>query len=117
MQQVWQEFLTELKAENKIPSYNALYTAKLELKENFIIEFEFSSLSTSAEFDGMRERLILKMRKAFNNYSLEFVTKINSAKTENYIKSKPEIFKEMAEKNPVLLKLKNEFGLDLNSND
>lgn len=114
---VWQEFLAQLKAESKIPSYNALFTAKWNIKDEFQIEFEFSSLSTLAEFDVNKERLILEMRKKLNNFSIDFITFINNSVTENFIKTKPELFMEMAKKNPVLLKLKNEFGLDLNSND
>lgn len=114
---LWQAFLEQLKIENKIPSYNALLTAKVKLLDNFQIEFVFSSLSTSEEFTAKKERLILELRQKLNNHSIEFVTRIDNSQTKSYIQTKPEIFMEMAKKNPLLLKLKNEFGLDLNSND
>lgn len=114
---VWNEFLEILKSQNKIPAYNALHTAKVSLKTASCICFEFSSLSLSSEFDLKKDILMLTMREKLRNHFIEFEVNIHAEPTQNYVKSKAEIFREMAEKNPVLLKMKNEFGLDFNSND
>lgn len=115
---VWNEFLNDLKSQNKIPAYNALHTAVISLTAPHIITFKFSSLSLSSEFDLQKDVLMLKMREDLQNHYIEFEVRISQAESnQNYIKSKAEIFKEMAEKNPVLLKMKNEFGLDFNSSD
>ena len=117
LQNHWTEFLTLLQSENKIPAFNALQSGKLELKSNFKIRLDFSSASLVNEFDLQKERLMGFLREKLNNYSLEFETNIIHNHTENYIKSKAELFQEMAEENPLLLKMKEEFGLDLNSNE
>lgn len=109
---IFEEFVEGLKAQNKIPAYNALHTAKVLLKDKHQIVFEFSSLSLSSEFDLQKDALKLMMREKLNNHSIEFNVEIRSEATQNFIKSKAEIFREMAEKNPVLLKMKNELGLD-----
>lgn len=114
---VWNEFLENLKKQNKIPAYNALHTAKISLKENSCISFKFSSLSLSSEFDLQKENLMPTMREKLRNHFIEFEVSIEAEPTQSYVKSKAEIFREMAEKNPVLLKMKNDFGLDFNSND
>lgn len=113
----WNGFLDSLKAENKIPAYNALHTAKVSLKESLCIAFEFSSLSLTTEFELQKDALMRVMRDQLQNYFIEFEVDIYEEPTRNYVKSKAEIFQEMAAKNPVLLKMKNEFGLDFNSND
>src|SRR5690606_37944090 len=45
LSQTWNEFLEKLKVEHKIPAYNALQSGIIELKDNFVVEFTFSSLS------------------------------------------------------------------------
>lgn len=110
--------MENLKSKKQIPAYNALHTAKVSIAEDLKVNFEFSSLSLSAEFDLQKDALVRSIREKLKNHYIEFeVTIAQTEIVQNYIKSKSEIFKEMAEKNPVLLKMKNEFGLDLNSND
>lgn len=117
LKRAWDEFLKKLHTDHKIPAYNALQSGKIELKDKFLIEFEFSSSSSSNEFDLQRENLMRFLREKFNNYGIEFKVKVVENLTQNFIKSKAEIFKELAEKNPILMKMKEEFGLDINSND
>lgn len=113
----WKEFLEKLSIENKIMSFNALQSGKLVLKDDFKIEIEFNSSTLIFEFEQIKERLTLFLREKLNNEVFELVPMQVEGESVNYIKSKSEIFKEMAERNPNLLKLKNELGLDYNSND
>jgi DNA polymerase-3 subunit gamma/tau len=114
---VWNEFLTQLQTRNKIPVYNALHTGKISKLEKFQILFEFNSASLINEFDLQKEELMKLMREKLNNHSLEFLTKINRETAQNFVKTKAEIFNEMVKKNPILLKMKEEMGLDFNSNE
>lgn len=113
----WNEFLDNLQKENKIPAYNALHTGKLKLNENFQIEFEFSSASLANEFDLEKDNLMRFLREKLNNYSIDFQVKIVQNDAVKYVKTKADLFKEMAEKNPILLKMKEDWGLDYNSNE
>lgn len=114
---IWNEFVENLKIQNKIPAYNALHTAKVSLRDELKIIFEFSSLTLASEFDLQKDALMRTLREKLKNHYIEFEVHIEAKSAQNFIKSKMEIFQEMAEKNPILLKMKNEFGLDLNSND
>lgn len=115
---VWNEFVENLKIQKQIPAYNALHTAKINLENEFKINFEFSSLTLSSEFDLQKDALMRILRQKLQNHYIEFEVQISKGElTQTYIKSKTDIFKEMAEKNPILLKMKNEFGFDFNSND
>ncbi|MDX9704180.1 MAG: hypothetical protein RBT46_00535 [Weeksellaceae bacterium] len=104
-----------MQKENKIVTFNALQNSKLELQDNFIIQIKFNSASMENEFKLEQESIVQFLRKKLNNYSLSFNVEIHHDETENFIKSKEEIFKEMIKENSILLKMKEKFGLDLNS--
>ena len=114
---LWDEFVENLLKENKIPAYNALHTGKVQLNKNFQIQFEFTSASLSAEFDLEKDNLMRFLREKLNNYAIEFLVVIKDDQTKTFVKTNQEKFKDMAEKNPILLKMKEQFGLDYNSNE
>lgn len=113
----WNEYLNTLKSENQIPAFNALQSGKIELKENFLIYFEFTSATLANELQLQRERLMNFLREKLNNYGIDFEVEVISNTTVNYIKTKSEVFNELAKKNSLLVKLKDELGLDYNSDD
>jgi len=113
----WNEFLHQLQLQHKVPVYNALHTGKVRLGEGFRILFEFNSASLVNEFDLEKDNLMRLMREKLNNHFIEFETKINHQASENFVKTKADIFNEMVKKNPILLKMKEEMGLDFNSNE
>lgn len=103
--------------DNQIPAYNALHSGKVELKENFKIRFEFTSSSLANEFEIQKDELMRFLREKLNNYSIEFEIDVIGDVSKSYIKTSQEKFKDMAEINPILLKMREEFGLDYNSNE
>lgn len=113
----WNEFLTQLKSENKPATFNALQSVKISMDRENQIDIRFYSLSIEQEFEQVRERLILFLRERLNNHLFEVITSLIEEEAENLIKSKAEIFKEMVTQNPLLLNLKNELGLDYNSDE
>ncbi len=117
MLELWNEFVGNLLKANKIPAYNALHTGIVQLKENFKIQFEFTSSSLANEFDLEKDNLMRFLREKLNNHHIEFHTKIKEDHSKKYIKTNQEKFMDMAEQNPILLKMKDEFGLDYNSNE
>ncbi|MFV0304839.1 MAG: hypothetical protein ACK5IC_05105 [Moheibacter sp.] len=87
------------------------------MKDNHQINFQFNSASLLKEFDLQKEDLVKFLREKLNNHTLDFHTEVVHDDSKNFVKSKAEIFKEMAEKNPILLKMKEELGLDYNSSE
>lgn len=109
----WKRFLDRLKIEHNIPTYNALMTTKLDIiNENEII-FEFSSHSSKQEFEEYKDRIRNSMRAHLKNHYFTIEIKFSESEAENHILSKKEKFEKLSTQNPVLLKLKEEFGLDL----
>ncbi len=113
----WNEFVDELMKNNQIPAYNALHSGKVELKEDFKIRFEFTSSSLANEFEIQKDNLMRFLREKLNNYSIDFQVDVIGDSSKNYVKSSQEKFKDMVEINPILLKMREEFGLDYNSNE
>ena len=108
----WKRFLDRLKMEHNIPSYNALMTTNLEMEEGEII-FEFSSHSSEQEFEMYRDRIRNSLRAHLKNHYFAIQIRFSEKEAENHILSKKEKFEKLIDRNPVLLKLKEEFGLDL----
>ena len=117
VQKYWMEFLQQLQQENNIPAFNALSSGKVVLLDDFVIQFLFGSKSLINELQLQKEKLIIFLREKLNNYSLKIQEIVEHDESVNYIKTKADLFQELAKKNPILLKMKDELGFDLNSND
>ncbi len=108
----WKRFLDRLKIEHNIPSYNALMTTELGLEGDEII-FEFTSHSSEQEFEEYRDRIRNSLRAFLKNHYFSIQIKFSEKEATNHILSNKEKFEKLSDKNPILLKLKEEFGLDL----
>ena len=113
VQQFWTKFLDRLKMEHSIPAYNALATTTISLKDQNIIELEFISASSEAEYDMYKSRIINGLRNAINNFYFKIEVVLSQAEAKSHILTTKQKFEAFVEKNPTILKLKEEFGLDL----
>jgi len=114
LKKFWSEFLNQLKIEKRIPTYNALETTEPKKINDQLIQFELGSSSSEVEFEESRDRIVNGLKTYINNHSIKVETFISeSAARINHIKSTKEIATEMAERNPNLWKLLNDFGLSL----
>ena len=77
------------------------------------IVFEFSSHSSEQEFGEYRDRIRNSLRAHLKNHYFGIQIRFSEKEAENHILSKKEKFEKLSEKNPILLKLKEEFVLDL----
>lgn len=109
----WSKFLDRLKIEHNIPAYNALSTTEIHLKEDNIIQLEFISASSETEFEIYRNRIMNGLRNAIQNFYFTIEVKFSEAEAKSHILTTKEKFEKFAAKNPVILRLKEEFGLDL----
>ena len=109
----WVKFLDRLKIEHNIPAYNALSTTEIHLKEDNIIELEFISASSETEFEIYRNRITNGLRNAIQNFYFKIEIKFSEAEAKSHILTTKEKFENFVAKNPVILTLKEDFGLDL----
>lgn len=113
----WDAFLETLREQGKVAEFNAFKTGTVDLKENHSICFTFKTASLYNEFKLHRDALMKFFRKRFNNYHIDLNVDINEEELKKHFKSNAEIFKEMAQKNPILLQMKKDFGLDYDVED
>lgn len=113
LQNIWNEYLDQLKEAKKHRVYGSLDNKKLVLKENFLVEIELDSETQRSNFEEEKRALVKFIREKLNNFSIQFETRVtvNERKLEPY--SASEKFQYMAEKNPHLLLLKQKLDLDL----
>ncbi|MFH0865574.1 MAG: DNA polymerase III subunit gamma/tau [Bacteroidota bacterium] len=109
---VWLKFAEHYKTTN--PEYYSTLTSHLPvLKEDNIIELIIENKVQEKEISDRKLDILSFLRKELNNFSIQLQTVIN----KNPETAKPftpqEKFKKMAEKNPVIKKLKNEFDLEI----
>ena len=109
----WNKFLDKLKIENNIPSYNALATTTIHLKEDNIIVLEFISASSETEYEIYKSRIMNGLRNAIQNFYFTIEVKFSESEAKSHILTAKQKFDLFVDKNPIILKLKDEFGLDL----
>jgi DNA polymerase III subunit gamma/tau len=111
-EKAWLKFAEHYKSTN--PDYYSTLTSHLPvLKEENIIELTIENKVQEKEISDRKLDILTFIRKELNNYSIQLQTLIN----KNPETAKPftpqEKFKKMAEKNPAIKKLKNEFDLEI----
>ena len=109
----WNKFLEKLKVENNVASYNALATTTIHLKENNVIVLEFISASSETEYEIYKNRIMNGMRNALQNFYFSIEIKFSETEAKSHILTPKQKFEAFVAKNPIILKLKEEFGLDL----
>ncbi|MGI9528018.1 MAG: hypothetical protein ACR2MS_13000 [Weeksellaceae bacterium] len=110
----WKSYLMELKNDNK-PAYNVMETADWRITTDFNIALTFDSSVMVLEFDKLKSDFLRKARKTLNNFHIQVEPLISAVKeTKSHIKTKKEIYEEMVKVNPLIEKLRNELGLDIN---
>lgn len=109
----WNKFLEKLKIENNIPSYNALATTTIHLKEDNVIVLEFISASSETEYEIYKSRIMNGLRNAIQNFYFTIEVQFSESEAKSHILTSKQKFELFVDKNPIILKLKEEFGLDL----
>ena len=109
----WNKFLEKLKIENNIPSYNALATTTVHLKEDNVIVLEFISASSETEYEIYKSRIMNGLRNAIQNFYFTIEVQFSESEAKSHILTSKQKFELFVDKNPIILKLKEEFGLDL----
>lgn len=112
---LWNEFLEKIKNHNR-PAFNVLQTAEWEINKSNDIVLSFDSESMAIEFENLREQFVIFFRENLNNYYIQILKKVkDEASDKKHIKSRRDIFNEMAEKNENLLRLQKIFDLDIDN--
>ena len=93
--------------------FSTLTTQPPSLKENYLVEYTLNNPLQEEEVLKIRPGLVNFLQKELSNGSIELVTVVSETPQGNKkFYSDKEKFEHMAQKNPSLLKFKQQFGLD-----
>lgn len=113
LENLWREYLEQLKKDLKHITYNSLAKAPIKLKEDFSIVIELHSKAQVSNFEAEKRNLLKYLREKLNNFSIQFVVEMTktAAKLEPY--TPQEKYEYMAKKNPYLNEMRKKLNLDL----
>ncbi len=93
--------------------YNSLTGKTFELISEYGFELSFANQSQADDFTSeILNHLQGLLRRDLNNTQITIQTKVSKEENQNFIYTAEDKFKNMAGKNPALIKLKQRFGLD-----
>jgi DNA polymerase-3 subunit gamma/tau len=113
LESTWNGYAKQMNEKGKYNLYSTLTFRKPLLTENFAVEFTIENKVQQEEIDLEKSDLLAFLRKELNNYSISLKTTINTVESERKPYTASDKFKRMAEKNPAITKLKQQFDLDI----
>lgn len=113
LENLWRDYMEDLKKQQKHLTYNSLAKAALKLEEDFSIVIELHSKAQVSNFEAEKRDLLKYLREKLNNFSIQFRVEMTktAAKLEPY--TAQEKYEYMAKKNPYLHELRKKLNLDL----
>lgn len=113
LETVWDMYAKQMQEKGKINLYSTLLFRKPLLTENFAIEFTIENKVQQEAIEQEKADLLSFLRAELSNYTTSLKTIINTIESERKPYTAGDKFKRMAEKNPALTKLKQQFDLDI----
>jgi DNA polymerase III subunit gamma/tau len=111
---VWKEFANKLRAEGKDNLASSMVTNEAVLHENYKVLLEFDNTIQMDMFSDYRPVLLDYIRTKLNNWQVSIVIKVKSAGgNKNAYLLPKDIYKQLADKNPILDQLKKTFNLEI----
>lgn len=93
--------------------FTTLNNRSPELQANFNLVFPIENKVQLNQIDAIKVDLVNYLRKHLNNYAIKFETPIKKLESKKHIYSDEEKYKSMAEKYPLIEKLRKKLDLDL----
>jgi DNA polymerase-3 subunit gamma/tau len=113
LERCWTQYATIQKENNK-PNYAVTLSAKkLLLKDTTLIEFMVDNKTQEEFINNDKQELLGYLRKELSNYDIQLSILVITNDNDRKVYTPQDKFKKMAEKNPVLSKLRQQFDLDV----
>ena len=112
---LWEDFLNQLKNNNRRRIYGSLSSSNLQRKSDYQLELELHAQTQQEAFNEVKPELTRFLREQLNNFSLHIDASISATtdapKLEPY--SPEEKYQYLVERNPHIAELKKRLRLDL----
>jgi len=84
-----------------------------KLTENFVIILTLPNTLMKSQLEKGKHSLLGFLREQLNNYGISITINVNETIEKKFAYTPQEKYEKLKEKNPLIEKLKNTFGLDL----
>ncbi len=113
IQKNWIRYARSIEEENP-RLYSMMYNQKPELRNGTQVVLKIKNQTQESEISKERQAIFRFLRNELRNSSLELVVEMEADDVHTDIAyTAADKFKKMVDKNPELLKLKQQFGLDI----
>ncbi len=109
----WKKYFFKLQEEGEKSIAAVIASNTPLLGANFEIQFSLPSDFMKAQLEKGKPKLLRFLREQFNNYGLQINVVVNETVEKKFAYTPNEKYEKLKEKNPLIEKLKNTFGLDL----
>jgi len=112
LRKAWNSYYIKLQDLGQKNIASIIASDKPTVRENFVIAVTLPNTLMKSQLEKGKPALIGYLRKKLNNYGISIVIEVNEKVEKKFAYTPQEKYNKMKEKNPLLEKLKNTFGLD-----
>lgn len=113
LKDAWKKYYFQLQRLGEQSIAAILASDEPKLLENFTINFAVPSELMKSQLEKGKPKLLRFLREKLNNYGVQINVKVNETIEKKFAYTPQEKYDKLKEKNPLLEKLKNTFGLDV----
>ncbi|HNQ60881.1 MAG TPA: DNA polymerase III subunit gamma/tau [Bacteroidia bacterium] len=114
LKNAWDEYSALLQSQGRLTLHAALIKRKAVPGKNFNVHFKVDSAAVEKDLNEIKPDMLAFLRKKLSNYSLQIEVEVVLGDESGTVPYTPsEKFKKLAEKNPLLNDLKNQFDLEI----
>lgn len=113
MRSVWNKYYYNLQDLGKKNIASILIADKPSLLANFEISITLPNQLMKKQLEADKHNLLGFLREKLNNYGINVTIRVNEVIEKRFAYTPQEKYEKLKEKNPLLEKFKNTFGLDL----
>jgi DNA polymerase-3 subunit gamma/tau len=113
LQKFWKDYVTSLISKGERSMASILGTDIPKLGQDFKITFTVPNKLMEDQFRKGRPKLMNFLREKLNNYGIQIVVVLNETVEKKFAYTPLEKYNKMKEINPLLVKLRNAFELDM----
>lgn len=113
LRETWKKYYFKLYNGGERSVASVLTASEPTLGSNFEILFTLPNKLMAGQLDRAKPKLLKFLRESFNNYGLSIKVIINEAVEKKLVYTNQDKYEKLKEKNPLIQKLKNTFGLDV----
>lgn len=112
LEAAWLKYANMIK-QDKSYLHATLTSKKHELKDNCTIELVLDNDTAEERINEEKTDLLGFLRKELRNYDIKLVTTVNKDEAEKKLYTPQDKYRRLAEKNPAINKLRQQFDLDI----